>query len=145
VQGHVVLRIQDFAKVGTIMDESVQDGIADFRSLTYQLSNEEAAKQKAVADAMHRAAGRATIALEQTKQKLGPARSVSLEVHDLIGIAQIQSLPYDTYAFETTVRSCCGGGIFAAKKMAAPPPPPPVQPEKITTTASIQCVFSIEK
>ncbi len=55
------------------MDESVQDGIADFRSLTYQLSNEEAAKQKAVADAMHRAAGRATVALEQTKQKLGPA------------------------------------------------------------------------
>jgi uncharacterized protein YggE len=47
------------------MDESVQDGIADFRSLTYQLSNEEAAKQKAVADAMHRAAGRATIALDR--------------------------------------------------------------------------------
>jgi uncharacterized protein len=65
VQGHVVLRIQDFAKVGPIMDESVQDGIADFRSLTYQLSNEEAAKQKAVADAMHRAAGRATIALDR--------------------------------------------------------------------------------
>jgi len=145
VQGHVVLRIQDFAKVGPIMDESVQDGIADFRSLTYRLSNEEAAKQKAVADAMHRAAGRATIALEQTKQKLGPVRSVSLEVRDLIGIAQIQSLPYETYAYETTERSSGGGGIFAAKKMAPPPPPPPVQPEKITTTASIQCVFSIEK
>jgi len=65
VQGHVVLKIQDFAKVGTIMDQSVQDGIVDFRSLTYQLSNEEAAKQKAVADAMHRAAGRATIALDR--------------------------------------------------------------------------------
>lgn len=144
VQGHVVLRVQDFSKVGPIMDESVQDGIADFRSLTYQLSNEEAAKQKAVADAMHRAAGRATVALEQTKQKLGPARSVSLEVRDLIGIAQIQSLPYDTYAYETTERSS-GGGIFAAKKMAPPPPPPPVQPEKITITASVQCVFGIEK
>ena len=147
VQGHVVLRIQDFAKVGPIMDESVQDGIADFRSLTYQLSNEEAAKQKAVADAMHRAAGRATVALEQTKQKLGPARSISLEVHNLIGIAQIQSLPYDVYAYasETTERSSGGGGIFAAKKMAPPPPPPPVQPEKITITASVQCVFGIEK
>jgi uncharacterized protein YggE len=146
VQGHVVLRIQDFTKVGPIMDESVQDGIADFRSLTYQQSNEEAAKQKAVADAMHRAAGRATIALEQTKQKLGPVRSVSLEVRDLIGIAQIQSLPYDAYNYETTERSSGGGGIFAAKRMAPPPPPPPpVQPEKITTTASIQCVFSIEK
>lgn len=145
VQGHVVLRVQDFSKVGPIMDESVQDGIADFRSLTYQLSNEEAAKQKAVADAMHRAVGRATVALEQTKQRLGPARSVSLEVRDLIGIAQIQSLHYDAYANETTERSS-GGGIFAAKKMAPPPPPPPpVQPEKITITASVQCVFGIEK
>src|ERR1041385_4633851 len=144
VQGHVILRIQDFTKVGPIMDESVQDGIADFRSLTYQLSNEEAAKQKAVADAMHRAAGRATVALEQTKQKLGPARSVSLEVRNLIGIAQIQSMQYLDLA---TLEERSGGvGIFGgANKMAPPPPPPPVQPEKITITASVQCVFSIEK
>lgn len=150
VQGHVVLRVHDFSRVGPIMDDSVQDGIADFRSLTYELSNEEAAKQKAVADAMHRAAGRATIALEQTKQKLGPARSVSLEVRNLIGIAQIQSLPYDVYAYESGERSSSsGGGLFslgAAKKMAPPPPPPPpVQPGKITITASVQCIFQIEK
>jgi uncharacterized protein YggE len=144
VQGHVVLRIQDFTKVGPIMDESVQDGIADFRSLTYRLSNEEAAKQKAVADAMHRAAGRATIALEQTKQKLGPARSVSLEVRDLIGIAQIQGMQYLDSSSLAELSS--GAGMFGtAKKMAPPPPPPPVQPEKITITASVQCVFSIEK
>jgi uncharacterized protein YggE len=144
VQGHVVLKIQDFAKVGTIMDQSVQDGIVDFRSLTYQLSNEEAAKQKAVADAMHRAAGRATVALEQTKQKLGPARSVSLEVHNLIGIAEIQGMQF--YAGDSLEERSSGAGIFGgAKKMALPPPPPPVQPEKITITASVQCVFGIEK
>ena len=144
VQGHVILQIQDFTKVGPIMDESVQDGIADFRSLTYQLSNEEAAKQKAVADAMHRAAGRATVALEQTKQKLGPARSVSLEVQNLVGIEQIQGFQYD--ALSSLEERSSGVGIFGgAKKMAPPPPPPPVQPEKITITASVQCVFSIEK
>jgi uncharacterized protein len=144
IQGHVVLKIQDLAKVGTIMDESVQDGIVDFRSLTYQLSNEEAAKQKAVADAMHRAAGRATVALEQTKQKLGPARSVSLEVHNLIGIAEIQGMQF--YAGDSLEERSSGAGIFGgAKKMALPPPPPPVQPEKITITASVQCVFGIEK
>lgn len=149
VQGHVVLKVQDFSKVGPIMDESVQDGIADFRSLTYQLSNEEAAKQKAVADAMHRAVGRATVALEQTKQKLGPARSVSLEVRNLIGIAQIQSLSYDAaYLTDGNDRSGgSGGGLFSMAKRAAPPPPPPppVQPGKITITALVQCVFGIEK
>ena len=51
VQGLIVLRVQDFSKVGPIMDDSIQDGIADLRSLTYSLANEEAAKQKAVADA----------------------------------------------------------------------------------------------
>ena len=146
VQGHVVLRVQDFSKVGPIMDDSVQDGIADFRSLNYELSNEEAAKQKAVADAMHRAAGRATVALEQTKQKLGPARSVSLEVRNLIGIAQIQGLQY--YASDS-LEERSGGGLFSlgsARKVAPPPPPPPpVQPGKITITASVQCVFQIEK
>src|SRR5438270_908369 len=148
VQGHVVLKVQDFSKVGPIMDESVQDGIADFRSLTYQLSNEEAAKQKAVADAMHRAVGRATVALEQTKQKLGPARSVSLEVRNLIGIAQIQSLSYDASLSESNDRSGgSGGGLFSMAKRSVPPPPPspPVQPGKITITAIVQCVFGIEK
>jgi uncharacterized protein YggE len=150
VQGHVVLKVQDFSKVGTIMDESVQDGIADFRSLTYQLSNEEAAKQKAVADAMHRAVGRASVALEQTRQKLGPARSVSLEVRNLIGIAQIQSLPYEVYAYESGERSGgSGGGLFsigmAKKAVPPPPPPPPVQPGKIIISATVQCVFGIEK
>jgi hypothetical protein len=104
--------------------------------LPYQLSNEEAAKQKAIADAMHRAVSRATVALEQTKQKLGPARSVSLEVNNVIGIAQIQSLSFDTYAaYENGAMSGgsgSGGGIFsmAKKAHAPPPPPPPVQPGK---------------
>src|SRR6478672_7030187 len=128
VQGHVVLRVQDFSKVGPIMDDSVQDGIADFRSLTYSLANEEAAKKKAVADAMQRALGRATVALEQTRQKLGPARSVNLEVRSLVGVAQIREL--DSYAYqalEVTNGTSGGGGFFGYAKKA-PPPPPPVRP-----------------
>jgi uncharacterized protein YggE len=147
VQGHVVLRIADFSKVGPIMDDSVQDGIVDFRSLTYELSNVEAAKQKAVADAMHRAVGRASIALEQTKQKLGAARSVSLEVHNLVGIAQIQSLSYNAYNYESDADAQSSGGVFRKEKrmLAPPPPPPPVQPGKISISASVQCVFGIER
>ena len=146
VQGLVVLKIQDFSKVGPIMDDSIQDGIADFRSLTYSLANEEAAKKKAVADAMQRALGRATIALEQTKQKLGAARSVNLEVSQLVGIAQIRD--FQVYAFENLESSNgSGGGFFdRAKKVAPPPPPPPpVRPEKITISANVQCVFGIER
>lgn len=146
VQGHVVLKVQDFSKIGPIMDDTVQEGIVDFRSLTYELANEETAKQKAVADAMHRAVGRASVALEQTKQKLGPARSVSLEVRNLVGIAQIQSLSYDAIDSLGSADGSGGGFFGGRKKMAAPPPPPPpVQPGKITITASVQCVFGIER
>lgn len=142
VQGQVVLRIADFSKVGPIMDDSVQDGIVDFRSLTYSLSNEEAAKQKAVADAMRRALGRANIALEQSRQKLGPTRYVNLEVKNLVGVAQIQG-GLDFVAIESS-NGNIPGGYFHADKVAVPLPPP-VRPEKITISATVQCVFQIEK
>src|SRR5215510_3520308 len=137
VEGHVVLKIQDFSKVGPIMDDSVQDGIVDFRSLTYSLANEEAAKKKAVADAMQRAQGRAMVALEQTRQKLGPARYVNLEVKNLVGVSEISAQSLNGLELGGS-----DGGLFAARKRpAAPQPPPPVQPEKITITASVQCMF----
>lgn len=138
VQGQVVLRVADFSKVGPIMDDSVQDGIVDFRSLTYSLSNEEAAKQKAIADAMQRALGRANIALEQSRQKLGPTRYVNLEVRNLVGIAQVQSLEIQSY-------DAVNIALSDRKAATPPPPPPPVRPEKITISATVQCVFQIEK
>jgi uncharacterized protein YggE len=139
VQGHVVLKVQDFSKIGPIMDDSIQEGVVDFRSLTYALANEEAAKQKAVADAMHRAVGRATVALEQTKQKLGPARSVNLEVSNLVGIAQIQTM--DSFHTAESTDGSVGGLFGTRKKMALPPPP--VQPGKITISAMVQCVLGL--
>src|SRR5207237_6585671 len=124
VQGQITLKVQDFSKVGSIIDDSVQDGIADFRSLTYSLANEESAKQKAVADAMHRAIGRATAALEQSRQKLGPTRYVNVEVRNLVGVAPIQ-MGYVMAAetVEVTSGGGGGGGLFARKRATAPPPP----------------------
>src|SRR5205823_5697068 len=143
VQGQVTLKVQDFSKVGAIIDNSVQDGIADFRSLTYSLANEESAKQKAVADAMHRAIGRATAALEQSKQKLGPTRYVNVEVRNLVGARPIEMAYISAETAEVTSEGG-GGGIFSRAKRALPPPPP-VQPGKLTVSATIQCVFGIEK
>jgi uncharacterized protein len=143
VQGQVTLKVQDFSKVGPVIDDSVQDGIADFRSLTYSLGDEETAKQKAVADAMRRAIGRATAALEQSKQKLGSTRYVNLEVRNLVGARPIE-MAYMTAATETVEVNSDTGGIFSHAKRAAPPPPP-VQPGKLTVSATIQCVFGIDK
>jgi uncharacterized protein YggE len=140
VQGEIKLRIRDFSKIGPILEGSVEDGVADFRSLTYSLSDEEGAKKQAVAEAMRRAIGRASIALEQKGEKLGGLRYMSLDVRQLYGVANLETLPSATESVEV---SAGGGGLFS-KKMPPPPPPPPSRPAKITVSASVQCAFQIQ-
>lgn len=144
VQGQMMLRVRDFSKIGPIMDESVQDGIVDFRSLTYSLADEEAAKQRAVAEGMRRAIGRSSVALEQKGQKLGALRYMSLDVRTLTGVATLQ--PWQTLATTAeTVEMSGGGGLFSRKKVAPPPSPPlpTARPEKIAVSATVQCAFQI--
>jgi uncharacterized protein YggE len=135
VQGQEVLKVRDFAKIGPILDASVEDGVTDFRSLTYSLADEEAAKKKAVAEAMQRAIGRAAIALEQKGQKLGALRYMSLDVKQVYGVARLESIG-------TTMEAVEVNGGFAERKSSPPPPPPP--PQKITVSASVQCAFQIQ-
>ena len=142
VQGNIVLRIHDFSRIGPILDGSVEDGVADFRSLTYSLANEEAAKKQAVAEAMRRAIGRASIALEQKGQKLGTLRYMSLDVKQLVGVAQLQTMP--TYYTAEMVETSTSGARAGKDKRELLPPPPPPQPQKIAVSASVQCAFQIE-
>ena len=141
VQGNIVLRIHDFARIGPVLDGSVEDGVADFRSLTYSLADEEAAKKQAVAEAMRRAMGRASIALEQKGQKLGALRYMSLDVKQLMGVAQLQTMPM--YAADLAEVSS-GASLWEHKRAAPPPPLPPPQPQKIAVSASVQCAFEIQ-
>jgi uncharacterized protein YggE len=141
VQGNVVLHIRDFSRIGPILDGSVEDGVADFRSLTYSLADEEDAKKQAVAEAMRRAVGRASIALEQKGQKLGALRYMSLDVKQLVGVAELQTMPM-SYAAET-VEVSSNASPWKQKRVPPPPPPPP-QPQKIAVSASVQCAFQIQ-
>lgn len=140
VQGQIVLRIRDFTHIGPILDGSVEDGIADFRSLTYSLADEEAAKKQAVAEAMRRAIGRASIALEQKGQKLGALRYMSLDVKQLVGVAQLET----SQLYSTEQLVSLDKGLFGRNKTVPPPPPPPQRPEKITVSATVQCAFQIQ-
>lgn len=145
VQGQVQLKIHDFSKIGAIMDESVEDEITDFRSLTYSLSDEEAAKQRAVAEAMRRAVGRATAALDQKGQKVGALRFANLDVKQIARISSINMEEFDP-------DKNADGAVqvsYVSKRGASPktPPPPPVpmpQPKKIIVSASVQCGFQIQ-
>jgi len=143
VQGQMSLKVRDFSKIGTILDGSVSEGITDFRSLTYSLADEESAKQHAVAEAMHRAIGRANAALGEKGQKVGSLRFASLDVKQLIGVSQIQELPLDGRNFENLAQ--IESGMADKSSKSAPPPPPPVpHPEKIKVSATVQCAFQIQ-
>lgn len=143
VSGEITLRVHDFSLIAPLLDGAVQEGIVDFRSLTYSLRDEESAKEHAVAEAMRHAEGRAAAALAQNGEKLGAARYVNVDVTQLIGVAQVQSLPLGAVQNESFIK-----GFWAKDKAAAPAPPPasmvPVQPGKISVTATVQCAFEIK-
>jgi uncharacterized protein len=143
VQGQITLRVRDFSKLGPLLEDSVEDGITDFRSLTYSLADEEAARQHAAAAAMRSAMGRATAVLEQKGQKVGTLRFANLDVKQIVGASSMDVYTlaeYNGYAAETSR----GGGLFGMAKKVAPPPPPSPQPEKITVSATVQCAFQIQ-
>ena len=144
VQGQVTLKIRDFSKIGPILEGSVDDGITDFRSLAYSLADEEAAKQRAVAEAMKRAMGRASAALEQKGQKVGALRFVNLDVKQLVGMSEmgVSTMAEYNSSFGLSTSDIAGHRTDKDKNLAPPPPVP--QPEKITVSATVQCAFQIQ-
>lgn len=146
VQGQITLRVRDFSKLGPLLEDSVEDGVTDFRSLSYSLADEEAARQHAAAAAMRSAMGRAAAVLEQKGQKIGTLRFANLDVRQIVGVSNMGVYSFAEYhAFAPSAESSGGGGWFGgAKKVAAPPPAPPPQPEKITVSATVQCAFQIQ-
>lgn len=138
VQAEMVLRVRDFSKICEILEGSVQDGVSDFRSITYSLADEEQAKKRAVGDAMRRAVGRADTALEQRGQKLGALRYMTLDVNRLYGVEQIPQ-PVAAGALDSAAKE-----LFRNKGLPPPGPPPPTAPEKIIVRATVQCAFQIQ-
>ncbi|HUJ29687.1 MAG TPA: SIMPL domain-containing protein [Candidatus Acidoferrum sp.] len=142
VQGDISLKVRDFSQIGPLLDGAVQEGIVEFRSLTYSLQDEEGAKQKAVAAAMRSAVGRATSALTQSGQKLGAVRYANLDVRQLVGVTRLQNI--GSLAQTVTVEAAAVGGGGGGGSHAPTTTFPAVSPEKITVSALVQCAFQIQ-
>lgn len=138
VQGQISLKVRDFSQIGPLLDGAVQEGIVEFRSLTYSLQDEEGAKQKAVAAAMRSAVGRATAALAQSGQKLGAVRYANLDVKQLMGVTRLETVPV---AAEMIMVE---GSTTSSSYRAPTPTFPAVNPEKIRVSATVQCAFQIQ-
>jgi uncharacterized protein YggE len=141
VNGQITLQVHDFSMLGPILDGAIEQGVVEFRSMTYSLQDEEAAKERAVAAAMHGAVGRATAALGQSGQKLGVVRYANIDVKQIVGVTRLQQQNY-TQLLELAP----GTSAETLGRNAAPPPPPfpAMTPEKITVSATVQCAFQIQ-
>ncbi len=135
VESRVTLRVRDFTRIGTLIDESVEEGIVDFRTLTYSLADEEAAKQRAIAEATRRAEARARAALGDTR-KLGTLRYVSVDVQQPIGLIRLEA-----GAVMETVEVAATTEAKAKRQLASMPIP---TPERIRITATVHCVFQMQ-
>jgi len=143
VHGQITLKVRDLSTLGPILDGAVEEGVVEFRSMTYSLQDEEAAKERAVAAAMHSAVGRASAALTQSGQRLGAVRYANVDVKQLVGVTQIQPLVSGAQLTEM-VELSSGASSAASPQMPPPPPFPTMSPEKITVSATVQCAFQIQ-
>jgi uncharacterized protein YggE len=137
VKGVLTIKVRDFSQVGPLVEGAVQEGIVDFRSLSYSLQDEEGAKQKAVAVAMKNAVGRATSALAQTGQKAGAIRYASVDVRQLETVTRVSD-----YMTMENVQS--PGVVGQAARARTPATLPSLSPEKIKVSATVQCGFQIQ-
>jgi uncharacterized protein YggE len=141
VNGRITLKARDFSIIGPILDGAIEEGVVEFRSMTYSLQDEEAAKERAVAAAMRSAVGRATAALGQSSQKLGSVRYANIDVKQIVGVTRLQQQNY-TQLLELAPGT--SAETFGKPATPAPPPFPAVTPEKITVSATVQCAFQIQ-
>jgi len=137
VSAQIALKVRDFSQIGPLLDGAVEDNIVEFRSLTYSLQDEEAAKEQAAAQAIQRATRRATAALEQSGQKLGPMRYANLDVKPVIGVTPMQFYQPGTYQL-AEANGLAQRTSSAASNVSA------TSPERITVSATVQCAFAIK-
>jgi uncharacterized protein YggE len=140
VSTRINMKVRDLAKVGGLLDETVQQGFVEFRSLEYRLADEEAAKQKAVEQAMQRATARARAALGQNGRKLGGLRLVNIDVREIE--AAPRSVTYRRYSDFSSYAGLRSG--MEAEPGPPPLPLPPTSPERIRVQATVKCLFQIE-
>jgi uncharacterized protein YggE len=79
VQAVTKLRLKDFAKIGSIIQQLADTDFTDNETVDYTLENMELAKQKAVEDAYRRASASATVVATAGGRMLGELSSASVD------------------------------------------------------------------
>jgi hypothetical protein len=132
VSTNVSLKLKDFAKIGPIMEGLSEMDITGGQSVNYILDNIDAAKAKAVEDAMRRARNSAEAAAKVGGRSLGTLSSATVDVFEPVVPLLRQERSGDV--------------AIAMSARAAPAAPPTAEfaPQKITITAQVKALFRLQ-
>lgn len=121
------LREKDFAKSGPLLQAFAAIEETDNQSLSYNLENIDAAKQKAIEDAFNKAKSSAQTVAHAGGRLLGDLAYASVDTYE-------QRPPVPVYAMKARA--------MAAE--AAPAPSEGFTPNKITITAHVNALFNLK-
>lgn len=127
VNSNVSVKLKDFAKIGSILQQLATADITDNQQLSYTLEDRDTAKSKAVEDAYRHARDSADAV----------ARAGGRTVGELIYAS------VDTFENQTPVRPM----LMAAPRMAAEAAPAPTAeftPQSVTITAHVNALFQLK-
>jgi uncharacterized protein YggE len=126
VNTSVTLKLKDFSKVGSFVQQLTDLDLTDSQSISYTLDNMEAAKAKAVADAYHKARATAEVIATTSNRPLGDLLQASVD--------SFEPGPRPmNYAYAKVQASA---GVVA--------PTEQFTPETITVTAHVNAIFALK-
>lgn len=123
----VTLKLKDFAKIAPIVEQLSNLDVTANQSLSYILDNMDAAKVKAVEDALHRARNEADAVARTGGRMLGELSFVSVDTYERTPIVQ-----------PMMSRAATMGAA------AAPAPTEEFSGQKITVTAHVNALFNLK-
>ena len=126
VNANVTLKLKDFAKVGPIVQQLGDAGFSENASLNYTLEDMDAAKLKAIEDAMRRAHAEAVAVA-----KIG-GRAVGQLVYSSV----------DTFEQPRIMPMMMGRAQASAE--AVPAPTEQFSPQQVAVTARVNAVFALQ-
>ncbi len=128
VNSSVTLKLKDFSKIAPIVQQLSEIDVTGDQSLSYILDNMEAAKIKAVEDALHRAHNEADAVARSSGRVLGELSYASV----------------DTFERTPIVQPMMSRAAPMGAQAASPAPTAEFSAQKITVTAHVNALYNLK-
>lgn len=128
VNSSVSLKLKDFSKVAPIVQQISNIDVTGDQSLSYILDNMEAAKIKAVEDALHRAHNEADAVARSSGRVLGELSYASVDTFERTPIISVRN----------------AAPMMAGAAAAPPSPTAEFAAQKITVTAHVNALYNLK-